>query len=417
VRPHGLSGIRVGLAVGLLLVFAAVVLTVADASGPVHGPNLWAGTWSTSTGRFALRLMDSEDIANARKEARHAQLFDRLSCRGPQYYRGGYVSGSDTGKMIGCGTPTELTGRYASDRNTTSAGSFSISITTRIPLAFSGSYTPDSGASYPWKGTWQSDFPGDGCCALGLSVSAAKVDLLQTVTLRARPASGTSYLFEIKRTSDLAWDRLASGPSDTYQFQTKIPGHFQVQVTAFSGTNRETSPRQDLEVRFPSFREIVDDPEFEAFARAAWQDTLHFASDQGVREEGFWVRLDTCRGRYSKTQTVEGDTFIPGPPPQEQPSVDLGRRPADTAGALPRGCGEYSVAIFHTHPGTTYSEYGKGVGPSADDERAAARADVPALVYDFVEAPGMTGQIPDHWPSSKPATIYHAGVTRRTTPP
>ena len=105
--------------------------------------NYWAGTWTTSTGGFALHLLHPSDIEIAKKGQDAAQLYNKLgSCPGTQYYRGGYVDPGDKGKIMGCGTPTHLVGRWLSndDGNT---GSFDISISSTNPPKFTGWAQPD----------------------------------------------------------------------------------------------------------------------------------------------------------------------------------------------------------------------------------------------------------------------------------
>src|SRR5207244_4109307 len=226
---------------GALVVVATAQLGSSAGAVRAHGPNLWAGNWTTSTGNLGFRLMSKEDIANAEHEARVAQLFDKLPCHGPQYYRGGYFSTSDAGKIIGCGTPTRLAGRYVSINKANIAGSFSLRIVSRKPLRFGGddsTYTPDPRAGqpatkHPWTGNWVRDFRGDGRCGSTafLTVVTPKIGLLQTETLKATPASATSFTFELKRAREQTWHRLARGRGNSFKFVARIAGHFDVRVT------------------------------------------------------------------------------------------------------------------------------------------------------------------------------------------
>jgi hypothetical protein len=150
----------------LALSVVLVVLVVGGASALAgQRVNLWAGQWQTSTGGVGFRLMTKGDIPIAKTEAGAAELFDKLPCGGPQYYRGGYSGGQDSGKVIACGTPTSLRGRYLSNINRSIAGSFSITISSQQPLKFAGTETPNGGKPAQWVGTWLKDFAGDGCCA------------------------------------------------------------------------------------------------------------------------------------------------------------------------------------------------------------------------------------------------------------
>lgn len=148
---------------------AIVLVASAGGSRASHGPNLWSGRWITSTGSFALRRLHPDEIQTAKEPgADKGQLFAKLPCKsGPQLYRGGYASGGDLGKIMGCGTATTLRGRFLSNVNG-AAGSFSIHISSRQPLKFAGTFSADSGGgSQTWTGTWSNHFGGDNCCSSG----------------------------------------------------------------------------------------------------------------------------------------------------------------------------------------------------------------------------------------------------------
>ncbi|MDP9226782.1 MAG: hypothetical protein M3P18_23655 [Actinomycetota bacterium] len=139
----------------------------SNPGSPPPATNLWAGQWSTSSGGFALRLLYPTDIEIAKTESGAAQLYDKLNCPGPQYYRGGYVDPGDRGKIIGCGTPHHLFGRWLSNDDG-NAGSFDITISSTSPLKFTGWAQPDGQTTKDtWTGSWLSHFAGDGCCGAG----------------------------------------------------------------------------------------------------------------------------------------------------------------------------------------------------------------------------------------------------------
>jgi hypothetical protein len=186
VSAIGTSGRRASiLAVLLWLTLAGAWPATTAVAASSHGPNLWSGQWNTSTGGLGFRLMTASDISVAKTEAQHKQLYDQLPCNGPQYYRGGYFNSTDAGKVLACGTPMRLQGRWVSNNDPTNHGSFDIAIDTidvslvadsgiagdderatpASPLAFDGVYTPDGKAfDHRWTGQWSSDFGGDGCC-------------------------------------------------------------------------------------------------------------------------------------------------------------------------------------------------------------------------------------------------------------
>jgi GDSL-like lipase/acylhydrolase family protein len=166
---------RWGLTAGLLAA-ALIVLTPASSVHASHGRNLWSGQWTTSTGGFALRLFLPGDLAIAKQEPRRTQLWNKLPCKnGPQFYRGGYNNPDDRGKIMGCGTPTRLRGRWSSNDFPNANGSFDITITSRSPLRFKGKATPDGGKPSAWSGTWKSHFGDDGCCKGGTSKPTKKL--------------------------------------------------------------------------------------------------------------------------------------------------------------------------------------------------------------------------------------------------
>jgi hypothetical protein len=155
----------------LLVVGVSVCAAVfVSASGGSHGKNLWAGKWNTSTGSLSLRLLNPDEVETAKSGSDSTELWNKLPCKsGPQFYRGAYATGQgDKGKVLGCGTPTQLQARFLSTgKFRGAAGSFSIRISDRSPLSFTGTYREDSGGSGPYTGTWSNHFGGDNCCTGG----------------------------------------------------------------------------------------------------------------------------------------------------------------------------------------------------------------------------------------------------------
>ena len=153
---------------GLAMLASGIVCALGLASGavgaaPPHAPNLWAGDWKTSDGTVGWRLLRPSELRDAAEiTPGHAQLYDKLPCKeGPQFYEGGYVAG-DAGKVIACGTPTEMEGRWLSDTNPGNHGSFTLKINSLNPLTFAGTAVADGGSPFSWTGSWKSDFGGDG---------------------------------------------------------------------------------------------------------------------------------------------------------------------------------------------------------------------------------------------------------------
>ena len=115
---------------------------------------------------FAWRAFNEQDLNTAKTGKDAKELFNKLPCKdGPEFYRGGYTSGGDRGKIMGCGTPTSMRGRWLSNVGGNYVnGSYEIHISSRNPLKFTGTYRQDNGATGTYSGTWASHFDGDGCC-------------------------------------------------------------------------------------------------------------------------------------------------------------------------------------------------------------------------------------------------------------
>jgi hypothetical protein len=158
---------------------------------------------------------------------------------------------------------------------------------------------------------------------------------------------------------------------------------------------------------FPSYREIVQNADVQAQTSAAWASTLAAATPASRREEGFWIRYNKGTSKYEFTPTILG----PVVGPLAGGSVVLGARPADvapdTAAAI------YTVGSFHTHTPTAFRPVGRAVGPSGADQAADTSDDVVGVVYDYVESPPASGNIPAAHPLASPAQLYPSGPDRR----
>lgn len=154
------------LAMGAALAIAGCFLLIDGSSAQPtdHGRELWAGQWTTSTGGVAWRVFLEGDLENAKKGRDAKELFDKLPCKnGPRFYRGGYTAGGDRGKIMGCGTPTGMRGRWRSNvGGQFQNGSYEIRISSRNPLKFTGTFRQDDGVTGKYTGTWSSHFDGDG---------------------------------------------------------------------------------------------------------------------------------------------------------------------------------------------------------------------------------------------------------------
>ncbi|MGZ5393879.1 MAG: peptidoglycan-binding domain-containing protein [Mycobacterium sp.] len=150
----------------MLATAAWIVAGSSWASSSDHGSESWAGQWTTSTGGVAWRVFTEGDLKIAKTGKDAAELFNKLPCKnGPHFYRGGYTAGGDKGKIMGCGTATSMRGRWRSNvGGQFQNGSYTIRISSRNPLKFTGTFRQDDGVKGAYTGTWASHFDGDGCC-------------------------------------------------------------------------------------------------------------------------------------------------------------------------------------------------------------------------------------------------------------
>jgi peptidoglycan hydrolase-like protein with peptidoglycan-binding domain len=159
--------------------------------------------------------------------------------------------------------------------------------------------------------------------------------------------------------------------------------------------------------QFPRYNQVVADADVQTAVTAAWSNTLAAATPTSRREEGFWIRQNTGTRRYEFTTTIHG----PVVGPTHRATIRLGTRPADTnpgtAGAT------YTVASFHTHTPSRFRLVGRPVGPSTADRNADMADDVTGVVYDYIESPPGTGNIPASHPLRSPAQTYRSGPDRR----
>jgi hypothetical protein len=158
--------------------------------------------------------------------------------------------------------------------------------------------------------------------------------------------------------------------------------------------------------KFPSFSEIVADADVQTATDAAWASTKAATSAASRREEGFWIRLNTKDTKYEFAGHFTGTPVGPAVGAAATPSA----KPADT----PDPAGPtYTVGLFHTHTPTTFRTVGRGVGPSNADDSFHNSNDVVGVVYDYVESPAGSGNIPAGHPLGSAAMRYPSGPNRR----
>lgn len=159
---------------------------------------------------------------------------------------------------------------------------------------------------------------------------------------------------------------------------------------------------------FPSYSDIVADSTVRGAAGSAWTDTKAAATATGRREIAFWIRLNMAARRYEIGPRILGPVVGPA----DGAYVNPGSRPADTAVLTPAAV--YTVGLFHTHTPTTHRTVGRGIGPSTADENFHNSHDIAGVVYDYVESPAGSGNIPAAHPLHSTAQLYHSGPNRRS---
>ena len=228
-----------------------------------------------------------------------------------------------------------------------------------------------------------------------------------------------------------SWVTMVTAPNN-YSYTPRISGYLGFRAVAMLGSIRFESSVNSLEVQFPSFADITANPTVKAAANAAWQSTQNYAfthagsadpvtgnyTNMTVREEGFWVQLNTATGGgYVIGPEVYGDATKVGIgiPVATTP---LGpARPADSPATAnsPLDTATYTVAALHTHPPFTYADnvpivLQRAAGPSGKDGIFYTAQDVIGLVYDYDASPVLArSQL------NALAHIYPSGPNRRST--
>jgi hypothetical protein len=250
---------------------------------------------------------------------------------------------------------------------------------------------------------------------LELNASADTLTLLENIALTATvtPTSLniTNYKFDIRRTTSPNWFTISTGSQNTFSGPVRVAGNFLIQVTATIDNIEYTSQTKPMHIQFPSYNDIISDSDVLVHTLAGWQNTINATTPTTRREEGFWIRINTQTRKYEFTPTITGPVVGNA----EGASVDLGDRPADTSmNPAPLDSPTYTVASFHTHTPTTFRLVGRPVGPSLADHAAEISRDVVGVLFDYIAVSGE--EIPAGHPLNSPATRYHSGPNRRSTP-
>ena len=183
------------------------------------------------------------------------------------------------------------------------------------------------------------------------------------------------------------------------------------------------TPIQEVEVRFPSYSEIVGDETVSNAMEAAWRKTKDDCTEvPNLRHEvGFWIQLDTVANQYVIGTLAEG----PLVDPSTNGAVQLPLRPRDSPhgpeandpGAL------YTVGSFHTHTPRSYiapTNLFRRVGPSGQDHTNSMHRHVAGIVYDYIGVPDPDGnprnRLYNGHEKEAPARLYPVPPDRRPTP-
>lgn len=258
-------------------------------------------------------------------------------------------------------------------------------------------------------------------CKVKVTVSCPRnATILQeyNITTKVKPTASlvTNYTFEIARQNTEEWHCIQSGRSSECRRISRSSGYWKVRVIINYGEEKYPSDPDNVEERFPTVKEIQDDPFVKPKLDAYWEMTKKFAeSNKGQRREyGCWIYLDTGTGRYEIEDLPPGPIISGGE--GTHGSISPGEVPKTVLTNPLESMNEY-VAIFHTHTPLTYCE-GEGerypLGPSPADTEWAWAKNVPGIVYDYQPKGDSEGIITGH-PLHASAMLYTFGPNRRPT--
>ena len=234
-----------------------------------------------------------------------------------------------------------------------------------------------------------------------------------TLTTNVTPSSVTisNYKIDIRKATATTWYTLYNGPNKSFSSYAKVAGLFKIRVTVTANNQQYTSQEKIMEVQFPSYSVIVANPTVQLFARNIWQSILANTTPTLRSEQGLWIRLNTATKQFEFTDVIEGPRTIN----DNEAKIELGGRPTDSKRSpTPLDTVTYTVASFHGHTPTTYTSFGRIVGPSFPyDEDADEQNQVPGLIYDYLGSPLGSKKIPGGHPITSLATIYPSGLIRR----
>ena len=237
------------------------------------------------------------------------------------------------------------------------------------------------------------------------------------------PADVTAYRIEIKKNSAINWSTL-SDTQALIPWLATVADKFQLRgVVTANNTEYASYNTLNVTVQFPHRSQIMLDPAVSNYMEQVWSSTKAYsiANPNYVREEGFYIGLDTEANEYIMVEKKEGDPVHINDVMNKikTPSISWpGPRPADSiANPTPLDKPIYTVGVFHTHTPQFYirpSSF-RGVGPSIDDMNFTLdpRRYVPGLVYDYI---GTNGVVYGEHPIHAPTKIYTTNPERRLLP-
>lgn len=231
-----------------------------------------------------------------------------------------------------------------------------------------------------------------------------------------------AYRIDIRQTNSSIW-RFLCHTNALNPWCAHVAGSFYLRGAAKIAGQWFYSSNRFVQVQFPEYSQIANDPVVQSITDAAWSDTLSDCTATPLnrrRERGFWILLDTGKNSYTNSSVETGSWTGPG----NDAGIYLSSRPLN----FPRDPWAnasnvvYAVASFHTHTPVEYRTAPPGitnwsVGSSTNDNAVDLSEGVPGIVYDYISSPTGSGTIPLGHPENSPAKRYQSlGTIRRIDP-
>ncbi len=224
-----------------------------------------------------------------------------------------------------------------------------------------------------------------------------------------------------KTNPETAWLTLGT-ESALNSWTAKIAGTFELRGRGVVDGVEVFTPIVEVEVRFPSYNDIIGDSAVSQAMESAWAQTLNDCkSVPNERHElGFWIRLDTRTDTYILVPLLVGRYVGPS----DGASLTVYPKPSDSpTDPLPTDSGAtYVVGLFHTHTPRTYipnPSTGRLVGPSDEDASITSTEHVVGIVRDYIGVPtnySTTNVLFNGHSINAPSMLYPIPPDRRPTP-